>query len=409
MANKKYPLEIFTRHYLKSHHGVTNKNGSNHPIAQTRKRKRGGKQRKNRHGKQRRDRTHARKARLELESRLAEAGSGDTKFAAGKKNESLFPPTAKASPDDWSVAREQTGLLAKAKKSEGKEKLKLNLLVTKKNKAARKVKIAYINENGMASSSSSSSSESLGAVNNPDGGREDVWILSRSAQRELWLQWWPKIKPVALEALVEEKPKFSTADSHTSVALRLVTLRHHVGNGDLRALLMKSALLHMRIVEKIHANAQLEKQKKLSGEDAEDPARLEVEELVLEVSIQDMEALGLPGKELPKEVAAERLERPSLNHEPQPHYNPFDDFTDQTWIESESRRILAWARHPPKNGQEAMEDFVAENDTLKTPTSHALLVIRLMKVRDLVYEADMKALLLKTASSHLRIVRYMHR
>ena len=365
-------------------------------------RKRGGKKRKNRHGKQRRDRKKARKARLDLEEEMQAGAEGSgVGLVTTMKNENPCSPLAEASSDDWSAARGPAGLLTKAKRRDE------NLVITKKNKTARRVEVVSSDEGGRISPSSENSRTRAvqGAlVSDPDGGRNDVWVLSRSAQRDMWLRWWPKVEPIALEALVEDKPRYSTADSHTSIALRLVVLGYHKGDGGLKALLMKSALYHMRIVEKIHANDQLEKQKKLSGEDAEDPARKEAEELVLEVSSQDMELLGLPSGGPPENDVVRGLGLPLPK---EPHYNPFED-NDHAWIESESRRLLAWACHPPKNGKEAVEEFVAENDTLKTPTSHALLTIRLMKVRDLVHEDDIKGMLLRAASSHLEIIRYMH-
>ena len=62
---------------------------------------------------------------------------------------------------------------------------------------------------------------------------------------------------------------------------------------------------------------------------------------------------------------------------------------------------MAWYRNPPKNDWELVEDFVHEEDTLVTPTSHALLAIRMMKVRDLIKNLKVRRLLLTTAVGHL--------
>ena len=86
----------------------------------------------------------------------------------------------------------------------------------------------------------------------------------------------------------------------------------------------------------------------------------------------------------------------------------FAEKSSKVWICSESERFLAWARDPPRSSNDLVENFVHEDDNLATPTSHALIAIRAMKVRDFVKNSEVRRLLLVMIISHLKIISYLH-
>ena len=271
--------------------------------------------------------------------------------------------------------------------------------------------------------------EELGEFEPSGANHADIWIGNLYDQRKAWVAKWPRVDPNKLNVLTETRPRFSTLDSHVTIALKLISARIVTKDKVLRALLMKSALFHMRIVQRIDANDRLEIPVYGSCGDRGNPddnagTKAEVEELVLDVTEEDMVTLGLVaggsgehGGTLRVEPSSSNeesgapAERGSISHDfpdfPN-FYNPFAEKSSKVWICSESERFLAWARDPPRSSNDLVENFVHEDDNLATPTSHALIAIRAMKVRDFVKNSEVRRLLLVMIISHLKIISYLH-
>ena len=93
---------------------------------------------------------------------------------------------------------------------------------------------------------------------------------------------------------------------------------------------------------------------------------------------------------------------------PNSRYNPLnpEDNANQLWICPQSTRLLAsdW----PDSGEDIVERFVPDDDDMRSIDSHALISLKLMKMRELVEEQDAKILLLRLAFAHLKVVDYYH-
>ena len=70
---------------------------------------------------------------------------------------------------------------------------------------------------------------------------------------------WPKTLEEALEPLVNDKPKFTTASVPANVCLTLMNTRDHVENQDLKLLLLQAAMSHQKIVSFLHYGPGQEK------------------------------------------------------------------------------------------------------------------------------------------------------
>ena len=222
---------------------------------------------------------------------------------------------------------------------------------------------------------------------------------TREEQRELWLMKWPMVHPGVLETLVDNKPRFSTLDVHTSISMRLATAGPMIPKMDqnLQRLLFNVGQIHMDVARYIErCNPDKPKYVENHAEPAPD-------ELVMETSNEDRALLGL--KLLPTNEPEEEEGKQSNMH-----YNPFNpvDNAKILWIRSKATRLKAWILDWPRSLDEAVENFVHERDVLKSVDSHAFICLKAMKLRDLVRGKEIKDLILRLALGHLKIIDYYH-
>ena len=242
----------------------------------------------------------------------------------------------------------------------------------------------------------------------PETEMSGIWTGTREEQRQIWLHNWPQVQPNVLETLVDDKPRFSTLDVHTSMALRLI-LASTLAKGKneplyepLYTLLFAAAKGHMDVARYIercnHDNAKY-------ADDLETG-----EELIMSASADDMAVLGLP-VEVSDILVEEPLDEPPTTATEAASFNPFnrEENAEVLWISSSETRLKAWMTKWPESMADAVEHLVDEDDhQLQVVDSHAYACLRLMKLRDLVVGREIKDLLANLALIHLKIVAYCH-
>ena len=82
--------------------------------------------------------------------------------------------------------------------------------------------------------------------------KDDVWIGTRKEIQEAWIRKWPKSTLDALETLIDETAKLTTASVHTKACIRLMNVRSHIKDPNLRELLLQAEGSHQQIVDFPH-------------------------------------------------------------------------------------------------------------------------------------------------------------
>ena len=95
----------------------------------------------------------------------------------------------------------------------------------------------------------------------PDESDDDIWVGTASDQRRAWMKRWPKTTEEALEPLIDDQPKFTTASVHANVCLKVMNTREHVENQNLKFLLLQAAMAYQKIVSFLHYGPGQEKHK----------------------------------------------------------------------------------------------------------------------------------------------------
>ena len=129
------------------------------------------------------------------------------------------------------------------------------------------------------------------------------------------------------------------------------------------------------------------------------------DELVITTSAEDRNTLGLSPHSRTMSPSSQRSV----------WYNPLNkiDNVEILWISPEKVRLEKWmayanTKYEIKSLDDAVEAFVTKEDDLMNVNSHARMVIKLIKMRELVHGKEVRHLLFKASQSHLKVVSHFH-
>ena len=203
------------------------------------------------------------------------------------------------------------------------------------------------------------------------------------------------VNPRILETMIDTKPRFSTLEIHSAISIKLAasTMVFKMER-NINRLLFRAGQIHMDIARYIE-RSRFDGPQNVGHDDDQTDEML----LVMETSNEDRVRLGLALN------STKEVEKPTNTR-----YNPLnpEDNVNQLWICPQSTRLLAWASDWPNSWEDIIENFLPEEDTMRSIDSHALISLKVMKMRELVEEEEIKTLLLRLAFAHLKVVDYYH-
>ena len=88
---------------------------------------------------------------------------------------------------------------------------------------------------------------------NPAENEEILWISPRTTRLVAWMSKWPKSMSEAIETFVDECDILQSVDSHAYICLRAMKLRSLVIGKEIKDLLRKLALGHLKIIAHCHS------------------------------------------------------------------------------------------------------------------------------------------------------------
>ena len=98
---------------------------------------------------------------------------------------------------------------------------------------------------------------------NPADNEEILWISPRATRLKAWISEWPVSMNEAVENFVNECDVLQSVDSHAFICLRAMKLRDLVTGKEIKDLIFKLALGHLKIITHCHSDPESNTSKKV--------------------------------------------------------------------------------------------------------------------------------------------------